>query len=323
MRGPPDSRDLTIVLRECGERTSGVCGERLARLFPGTEICRVSADNFVDVLRASLEAGLARCRAWTLCIDADVLVLPELREFLNEACVHDADLFAAQALVHDKLMLSARPAGNHLYRTELIDNALPLIPATGALRPETIMIQAMGIKGFGFFQSRRLVGVHDYAQWFRDIYAKAYLHAHKHAELLTLFEPAWRALAAEDADFRVALAAMGDALDACDVPTVMRNRTADAAEAALKRLGLDEKATIEISGNEEEEALAHAVSALPSSLAATGLPLQQAFNALVFAPKPGRTARGLASVRASLRCAARWGRILLPVLRATSARAVR
>ena len=80
-----DHSDVTLIVRECGERTVESCVTLLADIFPGQQIDRVSERPFSAALRTSLEQGLAAGRAWTLCIDADVLVLPALRSFITEA----------------------------------------------------------------------------------------------------------------------------------------------------------------------------------------------------------------------------------------------
>jgi len=233
--------DVTIVVRECGERTAELCVWLLQQTFPEHEIHRVSARPFSETLRLSLEKGKAEGRPWTLCIDADVLVLPELTELLAEAETMPTDVFEIQGLVIDKLMTAPRAAGNHLYRTDLIPRALPLIAAGQGLRPETEMIEAMASEGFPNRQSVIVVGLHDFEQSYRDIYAKAFLHGHKHRFLLPLYRPLWKLLARSDADYRVALAALDEACSDSAPPSVSRDFRAEQANAVAARLGLSEK----------------------------------------------------------------------------------
>lgn len=233
--------DVTIVVRECGERTAEACVWLLQQTFPEQEIHRVSARPFSETLRLSLEKGVAEGRPWTLCIDADVLALPELTDLLLEAERVPRDVFEIQGLVVDKLMTAPRAAGNHLYRTSLIARALPLIAAGHSLRPETEMIEAMTSHGFPNRQSTIVVGLHDFEQSYRDLYAKAFLHGHKHHFLLPLVRPLWNMLARSDADYRVALAALDDARSNSDAPSVSRDFRAEVANAVAVRLGLQEK----------------------------------------------------------------------------------
>lgn len=235
------SKDLTIIVRECGERTADACVRLLAKIHPCSTIHRVSARPFHETLRQSLELGLAEGRAWTLCIDADVLILPEITAFLTEAAALPPRTFGVQALILDKLIPARRPAGNHLYRTELITQALSLIPTNDCLRPETDMIQAMVAKGFSYHQSFRLVGLHDFEQTHQDVYMKAFLHGHKHRYLMHLFKPVWEELSRTDDDYRVALAALEDALRHEDTPPVSRSFREQEAKEAIAKLNIQEK----------------------------------------------------------------------------------
>lgn len=235
------SSNLTIIVRECGERTAEVCVRLLTDIFPGTPIHRVSARPFRETLRQSLEVGITEERGWTLCIDADVLILPELVTFLAEAATLPPQVFEAQALILDKLIPSRRPAGNHLYRTDLIPQALSLIPSRDSLRPESDMIQAMAAKGFPCHQSFQVMGLHDFEQTHRDVYLKAFLHGHKHRYLMHLFKPVWEELGRTDDDYRVALAALEDALRHEDMPPVSRSFREREAQEAIAKLNIQEK----------------------------------------------------------------------------------
>lgn len=233
--------DLTIVVRECDERTAAACISLLRGLFPGNHIHRVSARPFSTTLRLSLEKGFTEKRTWTLCIDADVLILSNILELIHEASETSENTFEVQGLVFDKLFTSPRAAGNHLYRTSLIEKALPLIPTAESLRPETSMITAMARLGFPSLQSRQIVGLHDFEQSYRDIYSKAYLHGHKHRFLLPLYRPLWQMLSREDDDYRVALLALETSLQETAPPNVSRDDRIVEANLAAQMLGLQEK----------------------------------------------------------------------------------
>lgn len=233
--------DVTVIVRECGERTAAACVALLQRLFPDGEIHRVSARPFRATLRLALEKGLAEGRPWTLCVDADVLPLPGLAALLDEARRLPGEVFELQGRVFDKLMASPRAAGNHLYRTALIARALPLIPDAASLRPETDMLEAMASRGHPWRQSLALVGLHDFEQSYADLYAKAWLHGRKHRYLLPLLRPLWQMLAREDDDYRVALLAL-EASGRHEGPvTASRGDSEAGASAAAARLGLAEK----------------------------------------------------------------------------------
>ncbi len=233
--------DVTIIVRECGERTTETCVRLLQKIFPSQPVFRIKAQPFIVTLRRSLEKGLSERRPWTLCIDADVLPLPELGHLLNEAKALPDDVFEIQGLVFDKLLAAPRAAGNHLYRTRLIEQALPLIPASANLRPETAMIEAMAANGFSCHQSRIWVGLHDFEQFYGDLFAKAFLHGHKHRFLMPLVRPLWQTLAQKDDDYRVAQQALCAAHRKTTMPSISRQEHVRDAAQALAELGLEEK----------------------------------------------------------------------------------
>lgn len=236
---------VSIVVRESGERTADACCDLLQSLLVDRKVHRVSGRPFSQTLRRSLETGLDLALPWTLCIDADVLVLPELAIFLDEIQYLPPGCFAAQGLVLDKLIPSCRPAGNHLYRTSLIPQALARIP-NDALRPETEMIQSMQQSGYGFHQSRRVIGLHDFEQYIRDVFAKAYLHGHKHCHLKDDFMPMWRSLAREDVDYGAAIVGFEAAEQEMLSPRVSRDFT-DERFAAYENAWHEKKPLVKVS----------------------------------------------------------------------------
>lgn len=220
-----DHGNVTLIVRECGERTADACVDRLANTFPGQPIIRVSARPFVATLRESLQCGLSEKREWALCVDADVLVLPALRDFITEAKGLPAHFAEAQALVADKLLPACRPAGNHLYRTALIPKALACLVDSAGLRPESAMVDALAKAGHPYHQSAWLIGLHDFAQAPSDIHDKAALHGHKHAYLGEILLPLWQRWAAQDEDYRIALKAYLEARNSA-APQEVARRTA-------------------------------------------------------------------------------------------------
>lgn len=240
----PAHGDVSIIVRECGERTADACVGLITELF-GEVPHRVSGRPFQATLRQSLELGLRLGRAWTLCIDADVLVLPAIRDFLEQARHLPPATFEAQALVLDKLLTIRRPAGNHLYRTALIERALPLIPDARSMRPESDMILAMAALGYSNHQSALVVGLHDFEQSFQDIYKKAFLHGHKHDYLIPQFQPIWEMLGKTDEDFRIALVALDGTRRQAQMPEICRDYRDAESLAALAGLGLLPKAPLD------------------------------------------------------------------------------
>ena len=281
--------DVGVVVRESGERTAEACCGLLAELL-GASVHRVSARPFSATLRKSLELGTRLGRPWTLCVDADVLVLPALAEFVAGARALPRDIFAVQALVIDKLLPIRRPAGNHLYRTEHLNRALSQIPSEDVLRPESEMILRMRDLGYGFHQSRLVVGLHDFEQGYDDLFAKAYLHGHKHRSLKDHFLPIWTTLADEDADYAVALAAWKLVEDGQDTPRVCRDYT-DALMLS-KGTSFEEKPMFTRFSLTDAESLVERVIAPDPRIDVQRARLQEKVDQAVFqsTPKPQRAA---------------------------------
>lgn len=295
----PSLDQITIIVRHCGERTTDACAQLLAQLAPGNRIHRVSARPFQNVLRQSLELGLAEGRPWTLCIDADVLILPELAGFLSAVDSYPAGFFEAQALVLDKLIPSRRPAGNHLYRTELIARALPEIPLGDSLRPESDMILAMAANGHRSHQSPMLIGLHDFEQTYEDIYLKAFLHAHKHRFIAPLLHSLWAALGREDDDFRVALAALEDGLEHDASLQLSRDFRREQMENALAAMNLAAKKPLGPLSLARVAEMLRAAAAMPQGEARNlADKIQARINAVVF---PSLAARAAARLAGTLR----------------------
>jgi hypothetical protein len=118
----------------------------------------------------------------------------------------ETNVFEVQGLVLDKFFGVKRPAGNHLYRTRLIPKALEFIPEEGkSLRPESDMLNAMSAQGFSWAQQDTVVGIHDFEQFYSDIYRKCFLHAHKHQRIVPEIETFWKKMSTDDKDYEVAL----------------------------------------------------------------------------------------------------------------------
>ena len=199
--------NLTVILRNSGERTFSCCKKLLTLQVPEEHIAVIEEAPFSAALKKSLQIGLENGRKWTLCIDADVLVKTNVIPSLIEAIENtDDNVFEIQGLVLDKFFPILRPAGNHLYRTELMEMAIKCIPEEGtSLRPESDMLNEMSARGYPWHQIDLIVGLHDFKQNYSDIYKKCFLQAHKHKEIISFVERYWDSKKKEDNDFRVAL----------------------------------------------------------------------------------------------------------------------
>ena len=210
----PICEDITVIIRSASERTEDLCRRLLCEQVPAESISIIHERPFPQALRKALNIGMEHGRPWTLCVDADVLVGKDAVHILKERARSGADnVFEIQGMVLDKFFGGPRPAGNHLYRTSMLGRALNEIPTSDmSLRPETYMIRQMAAKGHAWVQLDTVVGLHDYQQYYRDTYRKAFTHAWKHKRYLPYLRRFWARMAERDADFDVALLAVRAAL---------------------------------------------------------------------------------------------------------------
>jgi len=171
-------------------------------------ICEVP---FSAALRRSYETGLNASLPWTFCVDADVLLRPgAIAEMVRLAEEQPDHVCEIQGYMLDKLFATTRPGGVHLYRTEHLRLALECIPQEGVnVRPEHYTLQTMKSKGYPWVEVTYVVGLHDFEQYYRDIFRKCFVQAHKHAYLSDKLLTVWRERAAQDADYAVALLGFG------------------------------------------------------------------------------------------------------------------
>lgn len=235
--------DLAIIIRESGERTADFCRERLALETGGGPIISVGGGSFPDTLRRSLVAGIDSGCRWTLCVDADVVPSPGVvASLVARAEALDRPVFELQAMVLDRLFGVRRPAGNHLYRTALLPQALEHLPADETvLRPESAMILAMAVQGHSWWQDDMVFGLHDFGQWSRDIARKVYVQAAKFQRFLPFLQKRFTAgAAAGEVDFIVARAALEIAATSTVRPVLDAARLADLSTDILVRAGIVE-----------------------------------------------------------------------------------
>lgn len=244
--------NFIVVIRATDERTFETCRKLVLGQVPETRLQVVREYPFEVALRRCYEIGLDSGGEWMVTIDADVLLKQNaIAGLLEEAAFMPEDHFQIEGMVLDKLTRRFRWAGYRAYRVRHLDTAWKLLPADRAeIRPESSTLERMAAQGYPYLRSRKIYGVHDYEQYFRDIYRKAYVHASKHPQWLPELLATWKQLAKQDADLRVALAGAYDGLLAHEEPRIDARDFLGKSEDALARLGLVEKAALASNGVE-------------------------------------------------------------------------
>jgi len=204
--------NVTVIVRSANERTEALCRSLIEAQVPAQNVVTIREVPFSAAVQKTFEVGIERNLPWTLCFDADVLISKGAIKALLQAAETTADhIFEVQGYVLCKFFGGPRPAGNHLYRTSLLPEALRHVPTQNVLRPETAVMRKMESIGHPFIQLSTVVGLHDYEQYYKDIYRKCFIQAHKHSYLMErLFDPLWQRESANEPDFKVAMSGLED-----------------------------------------------------------------------------------------------------------------
>ena len=196
------------IVRTCGERTTRLAVRLLTEIFPADDIEVIQEAPFEKALRATYEVAITSNKEWAFVMDADVLPSPRrLREAFALCAGRAEDVFVFRGLVLDKFFGWPREVGNYIYRTKYLGTALDLVPKTGSeVRPEFATIRAMHAHGHGMQTIEDLTyAIHDFEQYFRDLFRKGFVYAGKHPAMQILMAD-WAKKADIDPDFRVILA---------------------------------------------------------------------------------------------------------------------
>lgn len=202
------SERAAVVVRSVHERTEQLCCELiLAQGVPEEHLFLIHEAPFSAAMKKSFTIGIETNLPWTYCVDADVLLRRGAIEKMIELAEQQrTEICEIQGYVLDKFFGGPREGGIHLYRTGLLQRAIEQIPDEGVnIRPEFHTLEALRKLGFPYKQMPVLVGLHDFEQFYSDIYRKSFVQAHKHLRQTDLFLGVWRAGASMDPDYQVAL----------------------------------------------------------------------------------------------------------------------
>ena len=232
-----------MVIRSADERTFDACQAILLKQIPKECVWVVNERPFEAALRKTYEFGIESHADWLMTVDADVILRKSsVAELMSEAENLPMHYFQIEGLVHDKMTGMYRKAGHRLYRTRYLKTALRQIPDDSvALRPEFTTLQRMDSKGYPSIELNSVYGIHDYKQYYRDFYRKAFIHANKHQIWIPQLIGRWKNLAAHDDDFRIALRGLHDGMMSLAKVRIDARDYIEAAQNALQDLGLREK----------------------------------------------------------------------------------
>ena len=237
------STDLIVVIRTAGERTLDACKALLWDQVQERCVHVISELPFEAALRRTYEIGIESGVKWLMTLDADVFLKKDsVSRLLSQAESLPRNYFQIEGLVYDKLTGMFRKAGHRMYRTSYLKIALKnLTPLNTEIRPEYATLQRMEAKGYPSKESSTVFGIHDYEQYYRDIYRKAFVHANKHQVWLPQLISRWKKLTTFDDDYQIALRGLYDGLLCSKKVRIDARDYIEDAEKAMKELGLTEK----------------------------------------------------------------------------------
>jgi len=239
--------DVHVVVRSANERTTSIA-KRLARAQLGSDdnISVIAEVPFEAALRATYMIALDAGKKWTMALDADILLSPNaIAELRREAELMPPHYLQVQGRILDKIIGMYRQAGPRIYRTALLRRALEYVPEAGCeIRPESYVLQQMGELGHPSRRVSPMLGLHDFEQYYRDLYRKSFVHAKKHAELVPqLVERCSRNLH-DDPDFSVILKGLRDGLAHRGPVAIDSIRYIESFHRAQKELRIHEKSEL-------------------------------------------------------------------------------
>lgn len=239
--------DLEFVIRTVGERTEGVCIELVNRQKDEHEVLHVLREKtHADAVERTIRIGLESKAEWLVAIDADMLLLPGSMSTIRKeirSCSDDTAII--HPAVVDKLYRMRR-WGLTVYRKSILEelhDEFQIIRKKQHLKIEGAAIKELSRKKHReVIFSRNVTAIHDFYQYYRDLYRKAYLNTLRNPGFNKSVGKSWMRLAKSDDDYGVMFKAMQDATNQ---RRELTNSVTDFDSYELRKivqdLGLDEK----------------------------------------------------------------------------------
>ncbi|MCG2590667.1 hypothetical protein [Rhodohalobacter sulfatireducens] len=246
------NNSFIVVIRSAGERTKSVCRDIVLKQLSEKHVKVIQLTPFEEALRESYRIGIKSDKEWLITIDADVLPRKDfLKDIFGLTNKVSDDLFAFKPMIYDKILMKHRLAGFRVYRNKYLEKAFDFIPEDGQeIRPEEFTVKKMENLGHKTKIFEYVAGLHDYEQYYRDIYRKAYFHATKHAEQVAQLMEEWKKKSVDDPDYIVVLKGAVDGLLSGKMPKADLRFFEDSTRKALEELGLEEKKSLDVSNIE-------------------------------------------------------------------------
>lgn len=200
--------NATVIIRTAGERTQDLCYALATQQVPEDQVFRVQLAPMTVATRRAFEIGIEQNRTWTILIDGDLLLNQgSIRNLVAGYESPPKSLFTVMGVILDKFFGGVREGGIRVFRTRYLPKAIDILSQTkGQIRPDTTLVNLMTQRRYD--QVKRLdivTAIHDYEQFYRDIYRKAFVYARKHKKYIPYLIQMWKRLATHDFDYQVAV----------------------------------------------------------------------------------------------------------------------
>lgn len=180
---------MAVAIRATDERTLPLLKEQLSRQIANGDCLKVfnEAESFVHKMERVFAWCIGQGKSISLIVDADILLrpgaVPIIRRQFRQTPAHYSG-FGVQ--VFDRFFQRPKFRGLHVYRTAHLAHYREGLPAVqSSLRPETDLKKIVAQKGFPHSNEQvkfYVAGLHDYYQWYRDIYFKMMVRSHRSPE---------------------------------------------------------------------------------------------------------------------------------------------
>lgn len=239
--------DITVVIRSSNERTEKACLNLIAEQISKENIFLIHEKPFYKAVKKNFEIGIKQGKKWTLAVDADVLLTRQAIQSMIETASKLGDkLYIYQGYVLDNILVKYREGGPHLYQTKHLQQALSYLTTNQTvLRPESDTYNKMAAEGFIKYVDDKVYGIHDYEQYYKDIFRKAYFHGKKHSYLAGSLVDKWSVLTIKNDDYRVALYGLFSGLISKKITKVNTNFFEQERRKYLSVLNFKEKEPLE------------------------------------------------------------------------------
>ena len=212
--------DLFVILRTAKERSYPLAKKALS--LQTSKYAVIEEYPFFDALKKMFATGKERSEKYLLALDADVVLHPgsleSIVEIANEHLAKSPALFFLDFFVMDKFRGKCC-SGCHLYVNQYSkDLHAHLVSNSDDTRPENqLILDFAKTHHMTHEKSHFIVGLHDFEQYYRDLYAKYFRRArrrrHEAEMLIHILEERQKYYSKDDQDFAVALKALHDGLN--------------------------------------------------------------------------------------------------------------